>query len=180
MWWRNRKWAPAFAGVTTLARPTAIIATALLVVSCGFQLRGDPALGVKALAVTAAGGSTVAADIRRALRGSSATSLAPTPETAGAHLRLLQEARDKSVFTITGAGRVYEHQLRLIVRYELVRPGQDDPVIPPTEIEARRLITYSEAAPVAKEAEEALLFKDMQVELAGRILRQVAIAQGAR
>ena len=148
-----------------------------LLSSCGFQLRGDPALGVKALAVTAVGGSTVAADIRRALRGSSATSLAPNAESAGAHLRLLQEARDKTVFTITGAGRVYEHQLRLIVRYDLVRPGQEEPVIPPTEIEARRLITYSEAAPVAKEAEEALLFKDMQVELAARILRQVAIAQ---
>ena len=163
-----------------LSHGIAAIAAATVLASCGFQLRGDPALGVKALAVTAIGGSTVAADIRRALRGSSATGLAPTPETAGAHLRLLQEARDKTVFTITGAGRVYEHQLRLIVRYDLVRPGQDEPVIPATEIEARRLITYSETAPVAKEAEEALLFKDMQVELAGRILRQVAIAQGAR
>lgn len=153
---------------------------ATLLAGCGFQLRGDPALGVKALAVTAAGGSTVAADIRRALRGSSATGLAPNADTAEAHLRILQEARDKSVFTITGAGRVYEHQLRLIVRYELARRGQEEPVIAPTEIVARRLITYNEAAPVAKEAEEALLYKDMQVELAGRILRQVAIAQGAR
>ena len=34
-----------------------------------------------------------------------------------------------------------------------------------------------EAAPIAKEAEEQLLFKDMQLELADRILRQVAIAR---
>ena len=50
-------------------------------------------------------------------------------------------------------------------------------VIAPTETIARRLITYSEAAPIAKEAEELLLFKDMQVELAERILRQVAVAR---
>jgi outer membrane lipopolysaccharide assembly protein LptE/RlpB len=39
------------------------------------------------------------------------------------------------------------------------------------------VITYSETAPIAKEAEEQLLYKDMQVELAGRILRQIALAQ---
>jgi LPS-assembly lipoprotein len=178
MWSPRRAWISAGAGMTTLAR-IAATAAALSVVSCGFQLRGDPALGVKALHVSANGGSTVATDIRRSL-GTSSTRLVATPAAAEAHLRILQEARDKSVHTITGAGRVYEHQLKLTVRYELEKPGQEERVIPPTEVEARRLITYNEAAPIAKEAEEALLFKDMQVELAGRILRQVAIAQGVR
>jgi LPS-assembly lipoprotein len=179
MWSCKGNRVPAVAGMTTLARAAAA-AAALLAVSCGFQLRGDPALGVKALAVTSNGGSSVATDIRRTLGGSGATRLAATPTQAEAHLRILLEARDKSVHTITGAGRVYEHQLRLIVRYELLKPGQEAPVIPVAEVAARRILTYDEAAPVAKEEEEALLFKDMQVELAGRILRQVAIAQGAR
>jgi LPS-assembly lipoprotein len=47
-------------------------------------------------------------------------------------------------------------------------------VIPSTEITTRRLITYSEAAPTAKEVEEQLLYKDMQVDLARQILRHVA------
>ena len=47
-------------------------------------------------------------------------------------------------------------------------------MIAPTEIETRRLITYSETAPTAKEAEEQLLFKDMQLDLARQILRHVA------
>jgi LPS-assembly lipoprotein len=63
------------------------------------------------------------------------------------------------------------------VRYQMTVPGREDPVIPPTETVTRRLLTYSEAAPIAKEAEELLLFKDMQLELADRILRQVAIAK---
>ncbi len=149
----------------------------LLLSACGFQLRGDPAIGVKALHVTSVGVSTVATEVRRTL---GPTQLAPTAAGAELILRFVGEARDKTVHTITGAGRVYEFQLRLIVRYEMQVPGREEPLIPSTEVEARRLVTYSETAPVAKEAEEELLFKDMRSELAGRILRQVAIAQRAR
>ena len=63
---------------------------------------------------------------------------------------------------------------RLAVRYQLTVPGREEPVIAPTEIEARRLITYVESAPIAKEAEEQLLYKDMQVDLARQILRHIA------
>ena len=145
----------------------------LLVGSCGFQLRGDPEVGIKTLSVSQVGGSQVAAEIRRAL-STGPTRLVPIPGEAAAHLRILQEAREKSVFTLTGAGRVYEFQLRLVVKYQLTVPGREDPVIAPTDIEARRLITYVESAPIAKEAEEQLLYKDMQVDLARQILRHIA------
>lgn len=145
----------------------------LLLTACGFQLRGDPAVGIKTLTVTQVGGSQVAAEIRRTL-STGPTRLVPIPGEAEAHLRILQEAREKSVFTLTGAGRVYEFQLRLVVKYQLTMPGREDPVIAPTDIEARRLITYVESAPIAKEAEEQLLYKDMQVDLARQILRHIA------
>ena len=160
MWWR-RAWIPAFAGMT------------IVLAGCGFQLRGDPAVGLKTLFVPGGG---VAQEIRRTL-ASGPTRVVATPTDAEAHLRILAEVRDKNVHTITGSGRVYEFELRLVVRYDLLVPGREIPVIAPAEATARRLITYSEAAPIAKEAEELLLFKDMQVELADRILRQVAIAR---
>jgi LPS-assembly lipoprotein len=147
-----------------------------LATACGFQLRGEPQTGIKALYVSTVAGSGVYSEIRRALaRGS--TRVAVSPTEAQAHLRILAEGREKAVQTITGTGRVYEFQLRLVVRYELVVPGREPSLIPSTEAEARRIITYSETAPIAKEAEEQLLYKDMQVELADRILRQIAIAQ---
>jgi LPS-assembly lipoprotein len=105
------------------------------------------------------------------------TRLVTTPTEAEAHLRIIEELRDKSVFTITGTGRVYEYQLRLAVRYELLIPGREEPVIPPTQIETRRVISYNPSAPTAKEAEEQLLFKDMQLDLARQILRHVAAAK---
>jgi LPS-assembly lipoprotein len=163
-------------GTAGMTKVIAGLTSLLLATSCGFQLRGEPQTGIKALHVSTVGGSGVYTDIRRTLAGGS-TRLVSTPTDAQAHLRILFEGRDKAVHTITGTGRVYEFRLRLVVRYELVVPGREMPLIAPTESEARRIITYSETAPIAKEVEEQLLFKDMQVELAGRILRQIALAQ---
>ena len=153
-----------------------LLLMAVAVVSCGFQLRGDPAVGLKTLQVTSVGPSQVAAEIRRTL-STGPTRVVSSAKEAEAQLRVLQEARDKVVATITGTGTVYEYELRLAVRYELTVPGREIPVIAPTEAVAKRLITYSASAPTAKEAEEQLLFKDMQVELAGRMLRHLAVAR---
>ncbi len=150
-----------------------LIAALLLLASCGFQLRGDPEVGIRKLHISSVGPSQVLADIRRTL-ASGPTRLVASAVESEANLKILQEVREKTVFTVTGTGRVYEFQLRLVVRYELVVPGREEPVIPSTEIETRRLITYSETAPTAKETEEALLFKDMQLDLARQILRHVA------
>lgn len=148
---------------------------ALLLAGCGFQLRGDPQVGFRKLYISSILPSAVVTDMKRAL-ATGPTRMVPTPAEAEGHLRVLQEEREKSVYTITGSGRVYEYQLTLRVRYELVITGRDDPLIPPTRLEARRLISYSETAPTAKEAEEQLLYKDMQLDLSRQILRQVAAA----
>ena len=153
-----------------------VVLLSLLLAGCGFQLRGDPAVGLRTLQVSSAGPSQVAAEIRRTL-ATGPTRVVSDPKDAEAQLRVLEEVRDKSVATITGTGTVYEFELRLTVRYEVTVPGREIPVVAPTETVAKRLITYSASAPIAKEAEEQLLFKDMQADLAGRILRQVAIAR---
>jgi LPS-assembly lipoprotein len=159
--------------VTAAKAGAKFLALAILLAGCGFQLRGEQATGLKTLHVPGGG---VAQEIRRTLAGSP-TRVTATAEGAEAVLTITYENREKNVAAITGSGRVYEYQLALIVRYQMTVPGRGDPIIAPTETSTRRLITYSEAAPIAKEAEEQLLFKDMQLELADRILRQVAIAK---
>ena len=151
------------------------VAAALLIAGCGFQLRGDPQVGFRKLFISSVGPSAVVGDMKRAL-ATGPTRMVTTAPEAEAHLRVLQEEREKSVSTITGSGRVYEYQLTLRVRYELVVTGREEPLIPPTRLETRRLISYSETAPTAKEAEEQLLYKDMQLDLGRQILRQVAAA----
>jgi LPS-assembly lipoprotein len=103
------------------------------------------------------------------------TQLTATAPEAEAELRILQESRDKTVNSLTGAGIVYDYELKVTVHYQLTVPGREAPLIAPTEVAARRLITFSAAAPTAKEAEEQLLYKDMEQDLARRILRHIAV-----
>ena len=159
-------------------RPIAALAAAgMTLASCGFELRGDPSVGLKTISVTAvAGAPGTLADIRRIL-ATGFTQIVSDPRNAEAQLRILEEKRDKTVHTITGSGRVYDFQLRLIVRYDVLVPGREQPLIEPTEVVSTRLLTYSESAPTAKEAEEQLLYKDMQNDIAGRILRHIAVVK---
>lgn len=150
----------------------------LALAACGFQLRGEAPMGLKTLHVSTAGTSLVATEIRRHL-AAGPTSLVANPAQADAHLRILEEKREKTIFTLTGSGRVYEYQLRVIVGYQVTLPGREAPLIAPSEIDVRRVITYSESAPLAKEAEEQLLFRDMNVDAAGQILRRIAVTRPA-
>jgi LPS-assembly lipoprotein len=163
-------------GASKALLPLTCYLLSLFLLSCGFQLRGDVGVDLKTINVTLVGGSQVAAEIRRTL-STSQTRVVNPPVEAEAHLRILRELREKSIYTLTGAGRVYEYQLRLAVQYQLTVPKREEPVIAPTEVEARRLITYVESAPIAKDAEEELLYKDMQADLARQILRRVAAAK---
>ena len=65
----------------------------LLLAACGFQLRGDPSVGLKTLHVPGGG---VAQEIRRTLAGS-LTRVLLTPEGAEAVLQIMSENRDKAV-----------------------------------------------------------------------------------
>lgn len=119
----------------------------------------------------------VAVEIRRQL-SSGTTRLASQAKDAETHIRILEETTDKTIQTLTGAGRVYDYLLRVRVRFSAT-DGRGHEVVAPTEFELRRVITYSETAPLAKEAEERLLFDDMRAEAAARILRRVAVAASA-
>jgi LPS-assembly lipoprotein len=150
----------------------------MLLASCGFTLRGDAPTGLKSLYVSNDTPSQVAVEVKRTLANST-TRVTKTPSEAEAHLRITSETREKTIFTITGAGRVYEFQLRLLVTYVVHVPGKDEPLIAPTEIDIRRVVTYSETAPVAKEAEEALLYRDMVTEATGQVLRRISAVRRA-
>src|SRR3954466_11443334 len=92
--------------------------------SCGFPLRGDPSVGLPSLNITQVQPTAVTADIRRVLE-QGPTRLVADPKQAAAQLRLLGETREKTVATITSTGRVYEFQLRLAVRFEVLLPNRE-------------------------------------------------------
>jgi LPS-assembly lipoprotein len=68
---------------------------------------------------------------------------------------------------------VREFQLRLRFSFKLRTP-QDKELIELAEILQQRDISYNESAALAKEAEEALLYRDMQSDLVQQIMRRLA------
>lgn len=160
-----------------MSRLAAALLLALALAGCGFQLRGEAGAGLRSVHVSAEKPSVVAVEIRRQL-SSGTTRLATKAKDAEMHIRILEETTDKTIQTLTGAGRVYDYLLRVRVRFSATAAGGKE-VVAPTEFELRRVITYSETAPLAKEAEERLLFDDMRADAASRVLRRVAVAAGS-
>lgn len=94
-------------------------------------------------------------------------------QEAQAVLDILTEQRVKSVVGVSATGQVREFQLRLIIKFRLRTP-QGKELIPETELVQQRALSYDEVFALAKEAEEALLYRNMQSDMVQQILRRLA------
>ena len=150
---------------------------AVTAAGCGFQLRGEATTGLRTIHISTAAPSQVAVEIRRQLSGGP-TRLVANVKESEAHVRILSESTDKLIQSLTGAGRVFDYQLRLRVGFQ-VTDAAERVLVAPAEIDLQRIISYSESAPLAKEAEERLLFDEMRAEAATRILRRIAVVRAA-
>jgi LPS-assembly lipoprotein len=154
------------------------IAAALVVVAalagCGFKLRASQTYAFQTVAVTPENGAGVAAELTRYL-GGAVRPLAPAQggEPPQAIVDILQELREKTVVGVNASGQVREFQLRIRVRFRLRTP-QGAELIAPTEIVQQRDISFNESVVLAKEAEEALLYRDMQSDIVQQLLRRLA------
>jgi LPS-assembly lipoprotein len=153
----------------------AVVLVASLLAGCGFQLRSKQAFVFQTIAITPENGGGVATDVTRYLGGmvrpvAPAAAGQPAPDVI---LDILQELREKTVVGVNASGQVREFQLRTRVRFRLRTPlGRE--LIAPTEIVQQRDISFNESAVLAKEAEEALLYRDMQTDVVQQLLRRLA------
>ena len=156
------------------------LAPLALLSACGFRLRGVPEFGFSSLYIAAPAGSALARELRRTLEGSGSqlqllTDPAAMP-TAEAILDLLQEQQERAVVGLNASGQVRELQLRLRIKFRLRTPAGAE-LIPETELLQQRDISYSETIALAKEAEEALLYRDMRTDLVQQLMRRLAAAK---
>ena len=148
--------------------------------ACGFHLRGAPEFAFESLYLAAPATSTLARELQRTLESSGGrlqvlrdAALLPSAQMV---LDILQEKQERVAVSLTAAGQVRELQLRLRVQIRL--RGADGAVwIAPTELLQTRDISYSETIALAKEAEEALLFRNMQTDIVQQIVRRLAVAR---
>jgi LPS-assembly lipoprotein len=98
------------------------------------------------------------------------------PKKADAILELTGEAREKIILSLSGTGRVSEFRLRYRVSYR-VHDGKGNEYVPTSIVQLSRDVTYNDAEILAKEAEEQLLFRDMQNDMVQQVMRRLASAQ---
>ena len=146
------------------------LAVTTLLASCGFHLRGAVQLPFPSLYVQVTGSSQFGHELKRALRASDVP-LTESAKEAAATLAILSELREREILSLGGEGRVREYQLRYRLAYQVTSPK--GVITPPTEIMLKRDIAFNDAQVLAKEAEEKLLYRDMELDAVQQLLRRL-------
>lgn len=147
---------------------------AFALAGCGFKLRSSQSFAFETIGVTPETGGAVAAELIRNL-GSLVRPVVPAAGEPPAQVivDILQEVREKIVVGVNASGQVREFQLRLRIKFR-VRTPQGLELVADTDMAQQRDISFNESAVLAKEAEEGLLFRDMQTDLVQQLLRRLA------
>jgi LPS-assembly lipoprotein len=142
--------------------------------ACGFKLRVAPTFAFQTLAITPEKNGLFAAEL---IRYFGAAVVPVVPGAGGTPpqviVDILQEVREKNVVGVNASGQVREFQLRIRIQMRLRTPDGRE-IIPPTHLSQQRDISFNESAVLAKEAEEVLLFRDMQADLVQQVVRRLA------
>ena len=146
-----------------------------LLAGCGFQLRQAPNFAFHSIVVAAPPSSSLANELRRSIAASGQVQvLQPVQaESAQVILDLLAEQREKVVVGLNATGQVREFLLRTRMKFKLRTPKGKE-LIPETELLQQRDISFNESAVLSKEAEENLLYRDMQTDLVQQLMRRLA------
>jgi LPS-assembly lipoprotein len=88
-------------------------------------------------------------------------------------LTVSQDQRQRVVVGQTSAGQVRELELRALFTFNLTNAAGRE-VIPSTSLTLTRSLNFSETAVLAKDAEEAQLFNDMQNDMVAQVMRRLS------
>ncbi len=171
-------------GITGIGRRTLgkfVLAAALAgsLSACGFHLRGDGGhyrLPFPAMYVGLPESSPLAIDLKRNIRANGSTVVVNDPKLADGVIEVLtdpEKTRTKTILSLNSNGRVREYLLAYNIVFR-VRDRLGNELLAPTQISLNRPITFNETQLLAKEQEEALLYKDMQTDLVQQMMRRMA------
>lgn len=156
-----------------------LLAVSLLTLAaCGFHLRGMTELAFKTIHIQESNKTAIGKDLRRSL-ASSGVKLVTAPEEAELHLELMGETTEKRILSLSGGGKVREYELIYRVTLRL-RDAASELWGAPQVVEVRRDYSYDDTQLLAKEGEEARLYKDMHNDAAREIMRRLNAIKTAR
>ena len=150
--------------------------TALPLAGCGFQLRGAQRIPYRSVHVQAHDPeSPIVRQLEQALRDNQVKPGASARDS-DAVLILSQERKNRTILALSGGGRVREYRLNYTINYSL--NDRDGKVIyPDSLIQLTRDFTYDDNLYLAKNAEEAFLYRDLEEDAVQQILRRLRSAR---
>jgi len=158
------------------AQAALAIAAPVGLTACGFKLKGAVQLPFQSLYFDAAAKGPVAIVLRKQLQASTGLQLisnaAQMPQ-AQLRLKVLRDEQARSVVNANTYGLALEVKLFVFFYFQLL-DDHGDPVGAPIELEQRRNLNYNESTPLAKGAEEQMLYTDMNQDLAQQVMRRLA------
>ena len=155
-------------------RRRALLGVAVTLAGCGFELKRPPALPFATIQLAGfPPRSPLAAELKTNIDASTTTRVVEAGQGAQVVLQSITESREKVVVAQTAASQIREFELRLRFGFRLLGASGKE-LIRDSEIVLARSLTYTESAALAKEQEEAFLYRVMQSDIVSRVLRRLA------
>ena len=149
-----------------------LVAPALVLAACGFELKRVAALQFDSIALTGfAQRSPLEKELRATLERS--ITVKESPAQAQVVFQALSEERRRRAVAFTASGQVRDIQLRTILRYRAQTPSERE-LIPDSKIELIREMTFIESAALGKEQEEQDLFREMQSDIVLQLMLRLS------
>lgn len=154
---------------------TSAVLLAMGLSACGFQLRQAPNLPFNTMYAGFAESSSLGQELRRSLESTGVRVITNNRQLDAAQviLDILQDQREKVVVGVNSTGLVREFQLRIRFKFRL-RDKAGNEIIPETELLQQRDFSFNESGALAKEAEEALIYRSMQSDIVQQALRRLS------
>lgn len=145
----------------------------LLLVACGFHLRGSMDLPFRSIYLGIDPYSDFAIAVKREIGYNGTTRVVSKPDDADVRLQVVRDAKEKDILGLNSAGAVSAYQLRQYFSFRLVgRDGHE--ITPLSEISVIRDISFKDALALAKEQEEKVIYAEMQDDVIQQLIRRLA------
>jgi len=153
----------------------AVIIAAVLT-GCGFHLRGTVSgnLPYKTFYIALPDTSEINVWLQRYIKASGNTEIVSDAQNAEAIFQQVNDGRQKTILSVNAQGRVREYRLQMNYTFRVVN-AKGQVLIAPNEINLIRDITYNDSAVLAKDLEEAMLWRDMNTDLVNQIMRRLSL-----
>lgn len=156
-------------------KPLLVLCLAVTLGGCGFALRGSANLPYESLYIDLPANNALGAELARNLRAGTNTRIVEQRGGAQAILQANAETRSKTILSLGSTGAVREFRLRYGFAWRVINQSGVD-IAAPGSLEIERDYSFNDNQVLAKESEEALLYRDMQTDMVQRVMRHLAAA----